>query len=129
MNKRMAKASGGTRTNSTNRSIAIAKTSVVENRNSIKANNIDTKSISSTNTLKTKDISSFIRTQIGIDIEKYRDNYTREMDKRSYINIDTRNMTNTDMLAIERLGNSYGGLFKFQPNGVTVYSIRPIKRK
>lgn len=79
--------------------------------------------------LKASNISSFIKQQTGIDVEKYRDDYTRQLDKRSYINIETRNMNQNEFNTIVRLGNSYGGIFKIQPNGFSVYSITPVKQK
>lgn len=67
----------------------------------------------------------YIREQVGIDLNKYRNNVTRGFDKRTGINVNWKAMPTNEKNTIERLSRQYGGrFFDVVDNGAWMKFIR-----
>ena len=49
----------------------------------------------------------WIKNQVNVDIEKYRDSATKQFDRRGYITVDWKNMPRTERAYIEQLAQKY----------------------
>lgn len=56
----------------------------------------------------------WIKNQVNVDIEKYRDSATKQFDKRGFITINWKNMPRTERAYIEQLAQKY-------PNRIQLY--------
>lgn len=74
-------------------------------------------------------VIDYISKQTGVDLNKYRDNITRNFDNRSGINVDWNSMPKSDRQKVLDLANRYGGgQYSVEDNGAWMKFIR-IKKK
>lgn len=81
---------------------------------------------------KSSQISSvvdFVREQIGINLEKYRDETTRRFDKRGMITVDYQSMPKNEQRSLELLAVQYGGSLEISRSGTWMAHIRRLKKK
>ena len=59
--------------------------------------------------------ADWIKNQVNVDIEKYRDSATKQFDRRGYITVDWKSMPRTERAYIEQLAQKY-------PNRIQLFS-------
>lgn len=66
----------------------------------------------------------WIKNQVNVDIEKYRDNATKQFDKRGFITINWKNMPRTERAYIEQLAQKYPNRIQLFDAGAWAKQIR-----
>ena len=86
------------------------------------------KSKPATGTKVQQEYIDFVKKQLNIDLEKARDTY---FDNKRYFNIDTREISRSDLAAIKRLAQTTPGGFEvsFQENGAYRLAVIVKRRK
>ncbi len=74
---------------------------------------------------KTRD---WIKNQIDVDIDKYRNDTTRRFDNTKLTNVDWSSMPKTERRRIEELASRYGGSLKLHNNGAWMKAIQRIEK-
>lgn len=72
-----------------------------------------------------KNIRDYIKHQVNIDIENYRDETTRRFDNSKLVNVDWKKMSHNQQNAIKGLKNAV----RLHPNGAWMMGIEYLKNK
>lgn len=81
-------------------------------------------------TARQSDLIGYINKQVGVDLNKYRDDTTRKFDRRDGISIDWDSVPKNDRQKILDLANRYGGdRYSVEDNGAWMKFIRIKKKK
>ena len=70
----------------------------------------------------------FVQHQIGIDLNKYRDDTTKQFDGRGFVTIDAKSVSRSDWRKIEMLALDYGGSMEIVRSGAWMAQIRMKKK-
>lgn len=68
--------------------------------------------------------ADWIKNQVNVDIEKYRNSATKQFDKRGFITIDWKNMSRTERAYIEQLAQKYPNRIQLFDAGAWAKQIR-----
>ena len=70
----------------------------------------------------------FIKHQVNVDIDKYRDDFTKQFDNTKITNVDWKRIPRTERQQIEHLQAAYGGAIKLHNNGAWMMGIERLKK-
>lgn len=70
----------------------------------------------------------FVQHQLGIDLNKYRDDTTKRFDGRGFVTIDAKSVPKSDWRKIEMLAADHGGSMEIARSGTWMAQLRMKKK-